>query len=194
MRLGLFGGSFDPPHVAHLALAERAREQLDLDRVIFMPAGSPPHKSDRVLAPARDRLRMTRLAVRGNSAFAVSTIETRRRGASYTIETLRALAATEPRARWFLVIGEDSLEDFDHWHEPEAILELATLAVAPRPRAGPRRRRRASRRLVWLETPALEISSSAIRERVRAGRSVRYLVPDAIASYLGRHRLYRKAR
>lgn len=190
MRLGLFGGTFDPPHVAHLAMAERAREQLRLDRVVFMPVGRPPHKRARALSPAEDRIAMTRLAVRGNRAFTVSTLETRRPGTSYTIETLRALAAHHARARLFLVIGEDSLDDFPTWHEPRAILDLATLAVAPRPGSRRARAARLGARVVWIEAPALPISSSAIRADVRAGRSVRYLVPAPVAAYFDRHRLY----
>jgi nicotinate-nucleotide adenylyltransferase len=134
-RIGLFGGTFDPPHLGHLALAERARDQLRLDRVIFMPSGLPPHKRRRAVAPPAHRLAMTRIAVRGNAGFVVSALETRRRGASYTVDTLRALAAREPEARLYLVIGEDSLRDFPTWHAPEEIAELAALAVAPRPLA-----------------------------------------------------------
>lgn len=192
-RIGLFGGTFDPPHLAHLVLAERAREQLALDRVIWMPSGRPPHKRGRAIAPTADRERMTRLAVRGNRAFTVSSLETRRRGDSYTIETLRALARQHPRAELFLVIGEDSLDDFRTWREPEAILELATLAVAPRPVASARAARRSRRRprVVWIEAPALMISSSAIRQCARAGGSLRYLVPDPVAAYVAKRGLYK---
>jgi nicotinate-nucleotide adenylyltransferase len=196
-RIGVFGGTFDPPHVGHLVIAEHAVTQLGLDRVLFVPAGVPPHKRDRAIAKASHRLAMTRRAVRGNRSFEVSTIEVRRRGASYTIETLRAIAAEHRGARLYLVIGEDSLRDFHTWHEPEAILELATLAVAPRP-LDPNARRRAPRSrtrrgIVRIDSPRLEISSSSIRERIRRGRTVRYLVPDAIAAYIVRHRLYRGA-
>ena len=215
-RIGLFGGTFDPPHFGHLALAEWARERLRLDRVLFVPAGSPPHKRDRRLSGTAARVAMTRLAVRGNDAFRLWTLEVRRRGPSFTVDTLRALRAAHPRARLFLLMGEDSLDDFRSWHEPAAIRGLATLAVARRPGArggapreawsgsGARLPRRAHagawsesgvRRVpgvVWLDNPGLEVSSSAIRARVRAGRSVRYLVPDAVAAYLVRHRLYRR--
>jgi nicotinate-nucleotide adenylyltransferase len=199
-RIGLFGGTFDPPHLAHLVLAERAREQLALDRVIWMPTGRPPHKRGKTLAPSADRLRMTRLAVRGNRAFTVSTFETRRRGASYTIETLRALANDHPGAELFLVIGEDSLDDFNDWREPESILALATLAVAPRPASLARTPRRSPRprgrrpRALWIEAPSLDISSSAIRARARTGDSLRYLVPDPVAAYVARRGLYRRTR
>jgi nicotinate-nucleotide adenylyltransferase len=228
-RIGLFGGTFDPPHLGHLAIAERARECLRLDQVIFMPSGTPPHKRGAEISRAAARVAMTRLAVRDHPAFTLDTLETRRRGASYTVDTLRTLRAQHPRARLYLVIGEDSLEEFHTWHEPESILALATLVVAPRPeegrargrlsggasvaskRAGSRRLERGAarrvgrglgaarfpglrRRVVWLDGPRLELSSSQIRARVRAGRSVRYLVPERVAGYLARHRLYGRRR
>jgi nicotinate-nucleotide adenylyltransferase len=191
-RLGLFGGTFDPPHVAHLVVAERAREQLRLERVVFMPTGTPPHKRHRAVAPARHRLQMTRLAVRGNPAFTVSALETRRRGNSYTVDTLRVLSAEHPDARLYLIIGQDSLDEFATWHEPDAIRSMATLVVAPRPGgAAPRRR---GRGVIHLEAPALAVSSSGIRAALRRGCSVRYLIPERVAAYVARHRLYRQPR
>jgi nicotinate-nucleotide adenylyltransferase len=191
-RVGLFGGTFDPPHLGHLAIAEWAREQLRLDRVVFMPAGMPPHKRRRDLSSAAARVAMTRLAVRGNRHFTVSTLEVSRRGPSFTVDTLRSLKSRYRGARLYLLIGEDSLNDFGSWHEPGEILRRATLAVAIRPGAG--RRARAAREATWLENPGLHISSSAIRARVRAGHSARYLVPDPVARYIARNRLYREAR
>ena len=189
-RIGLFGGTFDPPHAGHLAIAEWAREQLRLDRVLFVPAGTPPHKRGRRMSSAATRIAMTRLAVRGNPAFRASTLEARRAGPSFTADTLRSLRRSFPDARLFLIMGEDSLDDFGTWHEPGAIAALATLAVARRP--GPRGpKRRAPRGVVWLGNPGLDLSSSAIRARARAGRSLRYLVPDAVAAYIARRRLYR---
>ena len=190
-RLGLFGGTFDPPHIGHLALAEWAREELRLDRVVFIPAGRPPHKGGRISsAPAR--LAMTRLATRGHPSFRVSTVELGDRGASFTVDTLRHVAARYPRARLFLLIGADSLDEFRTWRAPGAILERATLAVAARPGSGRAATREWARRhgVVWLGNPALEVSSSLVRERARAGRSLRYLVTDSVARYIARHRLY----
>jgi nicotinate-nucleotide adenylyltransferase len=138
---------------------------------------------------------MTRLAVRGQPAFSVSTLEARRRGPSFTVDTLREMQRRYPRARLYLVLGADSLDDFANWHAPREILRLATLAVAARPGArGRTGRPRGSRRrgAVWLENPGLPLSSSVIRGRARAGGSVRYLVPDAVARYIARHRLYRE--
>jgi nicotinate-nucleotide adenylyltransferase len=191
LRLGVFGGTFDPPHGGHLALAERARERLKLDRVLFVPAGSPPHKRGRVRSSAPARLAMTRLAVRGNPAFAVSTLELGRRGPSFTVDTLRALAAAHPGARLYLLLGADSLAEFAGWRDPAAIRALATLVIARRPGARRAPSGRARRGIVWLDNPGLELSSSALRRHAAAGGSLRYLVPDAVARYVARHRLYR---
>jgi nicotinate-nucleotide adenylyltransferase len=200
-RIGLFGGTFDPPHVGHLALAEAARDRLRLDEVRFIPAGEPPHKRRGGLVPASRRLAMTRLAVRGAHAFTVSTIETRRDGPSFTVDTLRRVRAESPGARLFLLLGTDSLGELVSWREPAEIARLATLVVARRPDGdwqigGHRFSRAAGRgparaRIVHLDNPELAISSSLIRSRVRAGRSIRYLVPDLVARYIARHRLYR---
>jgi nicotinate-nucleotide adenylyltransferase len=191
-RIGLFGGTFDPPHVGHLALAEWARIRLRLERIVFMPAGTPPHKRRGKLSPVRHRLAMTRLAVRGNRAFTVSSLEARRSGPSFTVDTLAALARLEPGARLTLIMGSDSLDEFSTWHEPKRILQLATLAVAMRPGASARGRRRLPGKVVWLDNPRLEVSSSVLRAELGAGRSVRYLVPDAVVRYAMRHRLYRR--
>ncbi len=191
-RLGLFGGTFDPPHVGHLALAEWARERLRLDRVLFLPAGQPPHKRRARVSSAAARLAMTRLAVRGNPAFEVSTLEIESDGPSYTVDTVRRIAAARPGSRFYLLVGADSLDDFRTWHEPEAILAHCTLAVAGRPGAGRAATRAWARRhgVVWIGNPGIEVSSSLVRARARAGRSVRYLVPEPVARYLARHRLY----
>jgi nicotinate-nucleotide adenylyltransferase len=198
-RIGLFGGTFDPPHLGHLVLAEWARVRLRLDRVVFVPAGTPPHKRGRRLTEAALRLVMTRLAVRGNPAFAVSAFEARRAGPSFTVDTLRHFHARQPDARFYLLMGADSLADFPDWHEPGAIARLATLVVAarrgpagPERVAGARSRPRVPvrGRVVLLDNPVVAISSSALRARARTGRSLRYLVPDAVAAYVARHRLY----
>jgi nicotinate-nucleotide adenylyltransferase len=192
-RIGLFGGTFDPPHIGHLALAEAARDRLRLDEVRFIPAGRPPHKSRVRITPTALRVAMVRLAVRRNRAFTVSTLEAHRGGPSFTVETLRRVAGEEPGVRLYLLMGADSLGDFATWREPEAIVRLATLAVAERPGApSPRRRTPARARIVWLGNAEIAVSSTLVRARVRAGRSVRYLVPDAVAAAIVRHRLYRR--
>ena len=194
LRLGVFGGTFDPPHHGHLALAEWARVELKLDRVLFVPAGLPPHKRGTGLSPVAHRVAMTRAAVRGNPAFEVSTIEARRSGPSWTADTLRAIAAAHPRARLHLLMGADMFATFASWREPDTIARLAVLVVALRPGTrAPRRALRSSpdaRGVVWLANPGLEVSSRALRARARRGRSLRYLVPDAVARYMERHRLY----
>ncbi len=192
-RIGVFGGSFDPPHHGHLALAEWARLELSLDQVVFVPAGTPPHKAAAGLSAVHHRVAMTRLAVRGNPAFTVSTIEARRGGPSYTADTVRTLAAVWPDVRLHLIMGADMFATFDRWREPGDIAARAVLVVAGRP--GSRRRvlsREAKRGLgvVWLSNPGLEVSSSALRERAAAGRSSRYLVPQAVERYITRHQLY----
>jgi len=192
-RLGVFGGTFDPPHHGHLAIAEWARDELRLDRVLFIPAGVPPHKRRTSPTAARHRLAMTRLAVRGNPAFAVDPREARGRGPSWTVDTLRALAGEHPGATLHLILGADMYATFADWREPEAIARLARLVVALRPGApAPRGRAPAARGrgVVWLSNPGIELSSSALRARARRGRSLRYLVPDAVARYALRHGLY----
>jgi len=187
----VFGGTFDPPHLAHLAIAEWAADALRLERVLFVPAGQPPHKSKSALSAAAHRLAMTRLAVRGNARFAVATLELSRPGPSYTVDTLRALQARFPLARLHLIMGADMLADVPNWHEAGALGDLATLVVAGRPGG---RARRPWRGVVMLDNPPLLIASHAVRTRVREGRSVRYLVPDAVLRYIARHRLYRTRR
>jgi len=195
-RVGIFGGTFDPPHYGHLALAEWARAELRLDHVLFVPAGRAPHKRGAVRSSVKDRLAMTRLAVRGNAAFAVSTLETLRRGPSWTVDTVRALVARAPRDRFHLLMGADMFATFDTWREAQAIAEHAVLAVALRPGAHAPRAPRAvrGRRVAWLTNPGFELSSSALRARARRGLSLRYLVPDAVARYIKRHALYGKPR
>jgi len=192
-RIGLFGGTFDPPHLGHLVLAEWARARLGLDRVVFMPAGTPPHKRGRRLTDAAHRLAMTRLAVRGNPAFSVSGLEARRVGPSFTVDTLQHFHARQPGARLYLLMGADSLADFPSWRGPGEIARLATLVVAARPGpADPAQGAVARGRVVMLDNPLVAISSSALRARARGGRSLRYLVPDAVAAYVARHGMYRR--
>lgn len=185
-RAGLFGGSFNPPHVAHLAVAQACADQLGLDRVVWMPAATPPHKpSGPDLATPADRIAMVRLATAGNPRFAVSTHEIDRAGVSYTVDTLHALHAAHPDTTWTLLLGGDSLAAFSTWREPEEIAALADLAVYARPGSDP-----TDERAAVIEAPALDLSSTQVRGMVRAGRSIRYLVPDAVAVYIADHGLY----
>jgi len=186
LRIAIFGGTFDPPHFGHLALAEWARVELALDRVCFVPAGTPPHKRGGATTAARHRLAMTRLAIAGNPSFRVSAVECRREGPSYSIDTVRAFARAHPGAKLHLLMGADMYATFATWREPEAIARAAKLVVALRPGS----RRSGGGRVTWLANPGLDVSSSALRARAARGRSLRYLVPDAVARYLARHRLY----
>ncbi|HEX7079145.1 MAG TPA: nicotinate-nucleotide adenylyltransferase [Candidatus Eisenbacteria bacterium] len=192
-RIAIFGGSFDPVHVGHLILAEEAVARLSLDRLLFVPAARPAHKRTRALAPVAHRLAMLRLATRGNPRFRVSRLEADG-GVAYTVRTLERLARRED-ASWTFLMGQDSLEEFATWREPGRILELARLAVVPRG-GGPRPRLGAAlrRRVVFLDVPTIGISSTEIRKRIRAGRSVRYWVPDRVLSYVERHGLYHARR
>ena len=193
-RLALFGGSFNPPHVAHLAVAEAAAEAAGLGRVLWTPASTPPHKrGDPAVAAAEHRLAMTRLAVGGNDRFEVYDGEVRRGGVSYTVDTLRALRAAHPAADLVLLLGGDSLRDLAAtWREPEAILALARVVAYRRPGAAeaavpPYVRARTQ----FVEAPPLDLSGTALRARLAAGRTVRYLVPDAVLAYIEMHGLYR---
>ena len=207
--LGVLGGTFDPIHVAHLALAQEAAESLGLERVLFVPAGSPPHKPGVAVAPGADRLAMVRLAIAGNERFEVSRIELDRAGPSYTVDTLEALAAGR-RSEFAdngstggitLILSADAFLGLRDWHEPQRVLALARLAVAPRdgyPEAGPDFLETwfpdQAGRAVFLDGPRLRLSASFLRERAAAGRTLRYLVPDAVAAYIGDHGLYRSPR
>ena len=194
---GVFGGTFDPIHHAHLAVAEAALDDLGLADVTFIPAGQPPHKLDRVISPAADRVAMVEAAIADNPGFRMSTIEVERDGPSYTVDTLAALrgAGIEPLA---LIISMDSFLGLPTWHEPSRVLELATLVVAPREGVDDAPTDFLARHLpgvaasvVHLAGPHLRLSASEVRRRAAESRSVRYLVPDAVAAYIGDHALYR---
>jgi nicotinate-nucleotide adenylyltransferase len=195
LRLGVFGGTFDPVHYAHLRLAETARESLSLDRVLFVPAGQPWRKSGRVVSKGRHRAAMLQLALEDNPSFAVSTLELEREGPSYTLDTLEALRELHSGTELFLIVGEDALADLPNWKQPEHIIDLATLAVASRgdtEEASPTKRLPAvADRVVRVEMEALEISGTKVRERVRNSLSIRYLVPDAVREYIDEHALYK---
>lgn len=203
--LGVFGGTFDPIHIAHLAVAEAARDSLELERVLFVPNRQPPHKPDRRVTAAADRLAMVRAAIAGNPAFEVSTVEMDREGPSYTADTLETLRAERLEAtgsgELALILSVEALAGLATWHEPARVLKLATLVIAPRdgfPDVGPEAIARlvpeADARVVMLDGPRMRLSASEIRARAAAGRSLRYLVPDAVAAYIGDHALYTEPR
>jgi nicotinate-nucleotide adenylyltransferase len=203
MRIGFLGGSFDPVHTAHLLIAESCLELAGLHEVRLLVAGRPPHKQGRRLAPPEHRLAMARLAVRGNPRLCVDERETRRSGPSFTIDSIReVLAEQAPGDRIAWIIGADSLPELVLWRSNEELLDLVDFITAVRPGVdvrtalgallpalGAERVRRLSEGVVVM--PRMEISSTDIRERIASGRSIRYLVPEAVAEYIRAHALYR---
>jgi nicotinate-nucleotide adenylyltransferase len=212
-RIGVYGGSFDPIHLGHLRAAEEVREQLALDRVIFVPAANPPHKPTRHLADGAARLAMIELAVADHSAFAASGIELERGGISYSVETVAEIARREPAAELWFLVGLDAWREIHLWRDVERFFELVNVAVVRRPPApletsiehlpiaareafcyGPNTRsyaHRSGRTLTFLSIDGLDVSATAIRDALRDGRSVRYLVPPPVERYLREHPLYR---
>jgi nicotinate-nucleotide adenylyltransferase len=199
-RIGVLGGTFDPPHIGHLWLATLAADTLGLNRVLLMPAARPPHKGGRPVSNAADRVLMTRLAIVGDPLLDLSLVEMERPGPSYTVDSLLELRASlGGDAGLVLIMAADSLAEIDTWREPDRLLELAEWAVGPRPGAelpdrGALRQRFGANeaRIHLLDGPALDISSSEIRGRVAAGRSIRYLVPRAVAELIADRGLYRR--
>ena len=191
-RIGLLGGSFDPPHNAHLALARSALDHLQLDELRFLPAGDPWQKQ-RELAQAADREAMVAAAIDAEPRFRLDARELRRAGPSYTNDTLRELQAEEP-AEWFLVLGQDQYANLHTWHEWRELLSRVTLAVAARdglvPQASPQLAA-AAHRVVALPLPRIDVSSSEIRRCIANGEGIGEMVPGPVASYIDQHRLYR---
>lgn len=191
MRLGIFGGSFDPPHVGHLLVAVDAFEALTLDRLVFVPTAVQPLKIDVQAAPASHRLAMVRLLVGSDERFGVDATEIDRAGVSYTVDTLEIFAQRYPTAERFFLVGEDAMAAFASWREPGRILELARLAVLRRRTVAGERRPDLPDGTIALETRLVDVSSTEIRQRVRCGKSIRGFVPDPIAEYIETERLYR---
>lgn len=190
-RIGIFGGSFDPIHNAHVALARVALAELHLDELLWVPAGQPWQKQ-RHLTSAKDREAMLRLAIEGEPRFKLSRIELERSGASYTLDTVRALQAQRPGAQWFLIIGQDQYAGFHTWNGWQELLGLVTLAIADRPDAKDSvdpQVRAAAHTAVAL--PMMDVSSTDIRGRVMQRQGIADLVPEPVARYIARHRLYR---
>jgi len=205
MRIGVFGGSFDPVHIGHLIAAECAREQARLERVVFVPAAAPPHKPGRILAEGRHRLEMLALAIGGHDAFAVSSLELDRGGTSYTVDTLTTLAALHPSDTLVLLLGPDALAGLPAWREPERIAALAEIVPVERDALDDLTRAAAGAGLADLlgaeavaamlarrvRMPAIGIRATELRAAVGAGRSIRYRTPRAVERYIATHGLYR---
>jgi nicotinate-nucleotide adenylyltransferase len=200
MRVGVFGGTFDPVHHGHLILAEQCREQGRLDEVLFVPASRPPHKP-RPAARFEQRVEMLALALAGNPSFRIEEVEKERDGPSYTVDTLAELRRRRPGDDLLLLVGGDTIRDFHLWYEPRRILELAGLLVMRRPESLPPDREELRTRLDLptgaaipmdvVQAPLIDISSHDLRLRVAAGRSIRYLLPRAVECYIHDKRLYR---
>ncbi len=199
MRLGILGGTFNPPHLGHLVCSQEAYRELQLDRVMLIPARIPPHKPVEHEPGPEHRLELCRLAVADDDRFEVSAIELGRDGPSYTVDTLKELTSKASTSELFLIVGGDIAAGLPSWREPERVLELATLAIA--------KRRGTSRAAVesslhelndggrarFFQMPRIGVSSTMIRRRVRAGQPIRYLVPDRVAEYIEQHQLYVEA-
>ncbi|HLH65961.1 MAG TPA: nicotinate-nucleotide adenylyltransferase [Solirubrobacteraceae bacterium] len=196
MRVGILGGTFNPPHLGHLICAQEAHRCLSLDRVVWIPTGIPPHKPLRGDPGARQRLRMCELAVAGDHRFEVSDLELRREGPSYTVDTLTALSQSAPGDELHLILGGDIAASLPQWREPERVLALATIAVAGRRGTAHSAVVRAlaslrgGERARFFPMPRIGISSTMVRRRAGAGQPIRYLVPDAVAEHIQRHGLY----
>jgi len=201
MRLGVFGGTFDPVHLAHLILAEQCREQARLDQLLFVPAARPPHKLGHELTRFDQRVEMLQLAISGHPVFRVDELEKNRPGPSYTYVTLEELQRQHSGAQLFLIVGADSLNDLPQWVQPRRILELATLLVVPRPGSGIAELESLKQalalpaevplRLQMIDAPPVDIASRDIRQRITQGRSVRYLIPRAVEAYVANKGLYK---
>lgn len=194
----MLGGTFDPVHRGHLALAAAARDELALDMVLFVPAGQPWRKGDRTISPGEHRLAMLRQGLEGEGAFEIATLELERGGPSYTAETMEALRRDRPNDELFLILGEDALVDLPNWVRPRRILELATLVVGRRAGGDRKSVKEAARRLpelldraVWLKMALVEVNATEIRERVRRGEPIGEMVPSSVEAYIREHGLYR---
>jgi len=192
MNIGIYGGSFNPPHIAHLIFAEMLYEELQLDKVIFIPSATPPHKKNHNLLSAEKRLELIRLAIDGNERFGVSDVEIQRGGTSYTIDTLKSLEKLYKNATLYLIVGFDNLEIFHQWKEYRTILNKCTLVAVNRPgfKTDTVDAEVLSRTKI-IDLPRFDISATDIRQRIREGKSIRYMVPDAVLTEIEKNNLYK---
>ncbi len=191
MKLGVFGGTFDPPHLGHLIVAADAHELLGLDRTLFVPARVPPHKLETVKTPAAVRLELVRAAVAGDTRFGVDELEIRRSGPSYTVDTLRELRGRDASCELFLLVGADNLEQLASWRETKEIVRLARLAVLTR--GGESGSTPSYPEALEVPVTRIDISATEVRARVAGGRSIRYLVPEGVREMVERRGLYTTA-
>lgn len=196
LRLGVLGGTFDPPHIGHLILAEYAQDAVNLDSVLFVPAADPPHK-DGTRVPVEHRLAMIACAIADRAEYSVSRVDIDRTGPHYTVDMMRLLQQQFPDADLYFIMGGDSLRDLVKWSRPQELIKLCKLLVMGRPNAEAHPHMHdavipgLADRVIMTDTPMLGVSSSDIAARLRAGHSVRYVVPQPVLSYIETHRLYR---
>ncbi|CCO07907.1 nicotinate-nucleotide adenylyltransferase [Desulforamulus hydrothermalis] len=197
-KICLMGGTFDPIHYGHLVVAEEVRQKFNLPKVLFIPAARPPHKTDQDITDATHRVNMVRLAVASNPYFAVSTLEVARQGLSYTIDTVRQIKQLYQTEKIYFITGADAVLQIINWKEAAQLLSMCTFIAATRPGYNLNNLQSSLaslpqdiiERILPLEVPALSISSSDIRQRVREGRSIKYLLPEAVEAYIFKNRLY----
>jgi len=197
-RIGLFGGTFDPPHLGHLILASEAQSQLELDRLLWILTPEPPHKQDQLITPVEDRLAMVQLAIADNPAFELSRVELDRPGPHYTLDTIKLIAEKNPGADIVPIIGEDSLRDLPTWHEPQQLVYACHwIGVMRRPHDESSLEELESQipgissKVHYVDAPLLEIASREIRNRIAEGKTVRYYLPHPVYEYINQHHLYR---
>lgn len=195
-RVGILGGTFDPPHIGHLILAEYARGTLDFERLLFVPAADPPHKQDEHKAAIEHRLAMLKLAITDNPHFEISRVDIDRPGPHYSVDMVRMIGEQYPDAELYFVMGGDSLTDLPRWHRPAEFIQQCKVAVMRRPDEHIHAEMHdavlpgLSDRVVMIDAPLVGISSTLIAERVEQRQSIRYLVPDSVRSYIVQNRLY----
>ncbi|MEH7093795.1 nicotinate-nucleotide adenylyltransferase [Neobacillus vireti] len=185
-KVGILGGTFDPPHYGHLLIANEVLSALELDKIWFMPNHEPPHKKKPESVKDEDRLRMLEVAIAGNSAFSIQPIELDRNGPSYTVDTMKLLNAEYPDHQFFFIIGADMIEYLPKWHDIDILINLVQFVGVERPSYS----QQTDYPILYVDVPAIDVSSSMIRDRVKKGKSVRYLLPDPVIDYIEEKQLY----
>lgn len=185
-RIGLFGGTFNPPHLAHLIIAEQVKDQLDLQSIQFLPTAKPSHKTEDESVSVEDRIEMVDLAIQDNSAFALNLTDVNRGGLTYTIDTIQELIEANPDTKYYFIIGGDSVNNLDQWKEIEKLVDLVQFVGVERPNYLVK----TNYPIIWIDVPLIDISSSQIRQKVNDGSSIHYLVPEAVNQYIEEKGLY----
>lgn len=187
-QIGILGGTFNPPHLGHLLVAEGVYNALHLNKILFIPDATPPHIQGKHALPAKERVAMVKEAIADNPHFCLDQIEVKRGGKSYTVDTMKELKRRDPLAQYYFIIGADMVNDLPNWHQIDELVKLVTFVAVRRPGVTPQ----SQYPVIWVDVPQVAISSSDIRRRVEKGESIRYLVPDGVAAYIKEHHLYEK--